>query len=82
MPGCTLASMIRAAKHASDSEPRHLVPFGPYGAGQWTGHPIGLFIVLGFMVMGLVAMPETRGLLLISAVGGAILGFLLWLRHR
>jgi hypothetical protein len=74
--------MIRAAKHASDSEPKHLVPFGPYGGGQWTGHPIGLFIVLGFMAMGLVAMPETRGLLLISAAGGAILGFLLWLRHR
>jgi len=74
--------MIRAAKHASDSEPKHLVPFGPYGGGQWTGHPIGLFIVLGFMAMGLGAMPETRGLLLISAAGGAILGFLLWLRHR
>jgi hypothetical protein len=74
--------MFKAAKHASDPEPKHLVPFGPYGAGQWTAHPIGLFIVLGFMAMGLVAMPETRWLLLASAAGGAILGLILWLRHR
>jgi len=74
--------MIKVTKHASDAGPKHVVPFGPYGAGQWTAHPIGLFIVLGFMAMGLAAMPETRWLLLISAAGGAILGFFLWLRHR
>jgi hypothetical protein len=74
--------MSKAVKHAPDPNLKHLVPFGPYGAGQWTAHPIGLVIVLGFMAMGLAAMPETRWLLLGSAAGGAILGFFLWLRHR
>jgi len=74
--------MFKAAKHASDPAPKHIVPFGPYGAGQWTAHPIGLFIALGFIAMGLVAMPETRLLILASAAGGAILGLLLWLHHR
>ncbi len=50
-------------KHLTE-EPKHLVPFGPYGAGQWTSHPIGLVIVLGMLAMGLVAMPQTRWLLL------------------
>jgi hypothetical protein len=74
--------MTKSAKLVSESEPKHLVPFGPYGAGQWTGHPIGLVIVIGLLVMGLAAMPETRWLLLTSAAGGAIFGFFLWLRHR
>jgi hypothetical protein len=74
--------MMRAARRTMDPNPKHLVPFGPYGAGQWTGHPIGLVVVLGVLAMGLVAMPETRWLLLSSAAGGAILGFFLWLRHR
>jgi hypothetical protein len=30
--------MIKAAKHAADPAPKHLVPFGPYGAGS--GRPI------------------------------------------
>ncbi len=74
--------MIKAVKLASDSEPKHLVPFGPYGGGQWTGHPIGLVIVLGILAMGMVGIPETRWLLLSAAAGGAILAFFLWLRHR
>ena len=69
-------------KRDLDPKPEHLAPFGPYGAGQWTAHPIGFFIVLGFMAMGLAAMPETRWLILASAAGGASLGLLLWLHRR
>jgi hypothetical protein len=74
--------MSKPAKILSDQGPKHLVPFGPYGGGQWTAHPIGLFIVVGLLIMGLVSMPAIRWLLLTSAAGGAILGFVLWLRHR
>lgn len=42
------------------AESKHLVPFGPYGAGQWTAHPIGLVIVLGLLLMGLLGLPEYR----------------------
>ena len=74
--------MSRLATHASSSEPKHVVPFGPYGAGQWTAHPIGLLIVIGMLAMGLVATEELRWLILASAGGGLVLGLLLWLRHR
>jgi len=74
--------MFRAAKHASDSEPKHLVPFGPYGGGQWTAHPIGLVIVVGMLIMGLVTRTPISLLLLLSLLGGAIVGFFMWLHHR
>jgi len=70
------------SKEATGPEPSHLVPSGPYGGGQWTAHPIGLVIVIGLLIMGFVAMPQTRWLLVGSAVGGTLFGFLLWLRHR
>lgn len=63
-------------------EPKHLVPFGPYGGGQWTAHPIGLVIVIGLLLMGLVSHTPVSLLVLVSLLGGAIFGFFLWLRHR
>jgi hypothetical protein len=74
--------MNRAAKYASNPEPKHLVPFGPYGGGQWTAHPIGLVIVIGMLIMGLVTRTPVSMLVLASLFGGAIVGFFLWLLHR
>jgi hypothetical protein len=63
-------------------EPKHLVPFGPYGAGQWTAHPIGLVIVIGLVLMGLVSRTPVSDLMLVSLLGGAVVGMFLWLHHR
>ena len=63
-------------------ESKHLVPFGPYGAGQWTAHPIGLFIVIGLVVMGLVSRTPVSVLVFFSLLGGAVVGMFLWLYHR
>ena len=85
-------SFFRPHEHAAASnlrskdvwtpEPKHLVPFGPYGAGQWTAHPIGLVIVIGLVLMGLVSRTPVSDLVLFSLLGGAIFGVLLWLYHR
>src|SRR5216684_7722201 len=63
-------------------EPKHLVPFGPYGAGQWTAHPIGLCIVIGLVLMGLVSRTPVSDLMFFSLLGGALVGMFLWLYHR
>jgi|SRR5262245_24825616 len=63
-------------------EPRHLVPFGPYGGGQWTGHPIGLVIVIGLLFMGLVSRTPVSAFIIFSLLGGAVVGMFLWLYHR
>ena len=62
--------------------PTKVVPFGNYGGGLWTGHPIGLVIVIGLLFMGFVGLPEARWFLALAVPAGAICGFFLWLRHR
>ena len=63
-------------------ESKHLVPFGPGGVGQWTAHPIGLVIVIGLVLMGLVSRTPVSELIFFSLLGGAVVGFFLWLYHR
>ncbi len=63
-------------------ESKHLVPFGPGGVGQWTAHPIGLVIVIGLVLMGLVSRTPVSDLILLSLLGGAVVGICLWLYHR
>lgn len=75
------ASNLRP-KDVRMQEPKHLVPFGPYGAGQWTAHPIGLVIVIGLVLMGLVSRTPVSDLMLFSLLGGAVVGMFLWLYHR
>lgn len=65
--------------HARDflPHPTEVVPFGRYGAGLWTGHPIGLVIVVGVLVMGFVGLPELRWFLAGAFPLGCICGFFL-----
>jgi len=72
----------RSTKEVWKPQPQHLVPFGPYGGGQWTGHPIGLVIVIGMLLMGLVSRTPVSVFVVVSLLGGAIFGFFLWVRHR
>jgi hypothetical protein len=62
--------------------PAEVIPFGRFGAGLWTGHPIGLVIVVGLLVMGFVGLPEARGFLVLTVPLGCVCGFFLWLCHR
>jgi hypothetical protein len=43
-----------------DRHPMAIVPYGKFGAGAWTSHPIGLVIVIGMLIVGLVGIPEWR----------------------
>jgi len=67
---------------AGNRPPKHLVPFGPYGGGQWTAHPIGLVIVIGLLLMGLVSRTPLSAFIIVSILGGAVVGMFLWLYHR
>lgn len=59
-----------------------VVPFGNFGGGLWTGHPIGLFIAIGLLAMGIVGLPEARWFLALAVPSGIICGILMWLHHR
>jgi hypothetical protein len=66
----------------SDPDPTEVVPFGRYGAGLITAHPVGLVVVIGLLLMGFFGLPGAS-LFFVSAllVGGAW-GLLSWIRHR
>ena len=68
--------------HNAEPHPTKVMPFGRYGGGLLTGHPVGLVIVLGIVLMGLIGIPEARPFFAASAVLGGVFGVLLWLRHR
>jgi hypothetical protein len=59
-----------------------VVPFGNYGGGLWTGHPIGLFIAIGLLTMGIIGLPEARWFLALAVPAGIICGTLMWFFHR
>ena len=59
-----------------------VVPFGSYGGGLWTSHPIGLFIAVGLLTMGMIGLPEARWFLALAVPAGVICGFALWFLHR
>ena len=63
-------------------QPKDVIPFGKYGAGRWTGHPIGAFITLGIIVVALVGIPESRYFLAAAIPLGAAFGFILWRMHQ
>jgi hypothetical protein len=65
-----------------DRNPPEVVPFGKFGAGGWTGHPIGLFIVVGILIMGLIGIPPLRLVFLVTIPVGSLVGYLLWRRHN
>jgi hypothetical protein len=68
--------------HKEEPSAAEIVPFGLYGAGHWTGHPIGLLIVVGLLLMGLVGLPEFRLFFAVSLALGGLLGLILWRLHR
>lgn len=67
---------------ADELQPKDVVPFGKYGAGSWTGHPIGLVMVLGIVLMSLIGVPESRYFLAAALPFGALFGFILWKLHQ
>jgi hypothetical protein len=45
------------ARTNEDRHPGEIVPYGRFGAGDWTGHPIGLVVVLGLLFVELIGIP-------------------------
>ncbi len=74
--------LAAASPRDSGPDPAEVVPFGRYGFGLFRGHPVGLVIVLGLLLMGLVAIPEARWFFAGAIALGALCGFFLWLHHR
>jgi hypothetical protein len=75
-------SARKTAPHNSAPDPTEVTPFGRYGVGLLTGHPVGLVVVFGLLLMGLLGLPEARWFFAGALLLGGFCGFFLWLRHR
>lgn len=69
------------ARTNEDRHPAQVVPFGSFGAGIWTGHPIGLFIAAGLVLIGLIGIPEWRWFFGATVICGGLYGYFLWRRQ-
>lgn len=67
----------------NDDRPiREVVPYGLSGAGLWTGHPIGLLMAFGIVIVGLKGIPAYRWFFGISVLLGCVMAYLLWRLHE
>jgi len=78
----TNAFIAPPTPRADELHAKDVIPFGKYGAGRWTGHPIGLVIALGIVLIGLIGVPESRYFLAAALPLGALFGFILWKSHQ
>jgi hypothetical protein len=72
----------RLVPRPADLDPTAVIPFGRYGAGLITAHPVGLVVALGMFFMGLAGLPPVRLFFAASLPLGVMWGLFLWLRHR
>ena len=70
------------ARTSEDRHPLEVVPFGRFGAGVWTGHPIEFLVVLGILLIGLIGIPEWRWFFGATVLAGSAVGYLLWRRNQ
>ena len=78
----TNAFIAPPAPSSDELQPKDVIPFGKYGGGRWTGHPIGLVIVLGIVLIALIGVPESRLFLALALPIGALFGIGLWKLHQ
>jgi len=65
-----------------DCPPAEAVPYGKFGARVWTGHPAGLIVVLGIMIVGLIGILEWRYSFAATVLFATLVGYFLLRRHH
>jgi hypothetical protein len=57
-------------------------PYGRYGVGTFTAHPVGIVVVIAVIVVAMMKLPPARPFFVASVIFGGIFGLVLWLRNR
>lgn len=65
-----------------DRHTQEVVPYGRLGAGLWTGHPVGLIIVIGMLIVGLIGIPEWRYFFGATVLVGSFVAYVLVRIHQ
>jgi hypothetical protein len=85
---------MKPAHHASQNFIRHresaqreldsddVRPYGRYGVGTFTAHPVGIVVVIAVILIAMMKLPPARPFFGATVIVGGIFGFVLWLRNR
>jgi hypothetical protein len=76
-----LTIATRAIRDAEDVDPIDVKPFGTYGAGTFTPHPVGL-VVAAAILFTAWRIPAAQTFSILSLPVGILVGIALWMRHR
>jgi hypothetical protein len=71
-----------APRTNEDRHPLEVVPYGKFGAGVWTGHPIEFVVVMGILIVGLIGIPAFRWFFGTTLLVGGLVGYSLRRRDR
>jgi hypothetical protein len=81
-PLSTFRGAKRFASRRDEFGPGEVQPFGTKGVGALTGHPVGLVVIVGIIVITVAYVPAARWFFGGALLLGCIIGLLLWLRDR
>lgn len=81
-PFKTRIGWTRKYRRDGDPEPHQVIPYGVKGGGVITAHPAGIPLVAAVLIIFLVGVPATRWFVAAALASGALVGLILWLRHR
>ena len=59
-----------------------LRPYGRFGAGTFTHHPVGLVVAVGVVLMAIFGIPDALPFFIGSLALAGMIGFFLWLYNR
>jgi hypothetical protein len=66
----------------SELDSNSVRPYGRHGVGTFTGHPVGLVVVIGVIIMAMMKLPPARLFFAAAILVGGVFGLFLWLRSR
>jgi hypothetical protein len=72
----------RHFRRNSELGPGEVQPYARGGVGILTGHPVGLVVIAGVILLTMEHVPAARWFFGGSLVVGGAIGFALWLHHR
>jgi len=73
---------MKAISEEPEIERQKLQPFGLSGVGVITGHPVGLILVAGVILITVEAIPAAWWFVAAAVAIGILIGISLWLYHR
>jgi hypothetical protein len=76
------SSLRRSESNEPEADPDAVRPYGRFGVGTLTSHPVGLVVVVGVVLMAIFGIPGALPFFAGAIALGGVIGLFLWLYNR